>query len=354
MKLLRRQKILYAAVFILAAVSFIIMLFPMAGEPLGFVSEFLNRTVGQLFSLVPFSAMSVVIFCIPVFVGLVVWRIVVNAKRRTMKRFWLNFFCVVCIIFVWFTFILGINYRKDDVYGKMGLAEREISVQNIAAASDRVIDDLNRNAAQVSFDGENRSLVLPDGYDKDKITQLVLEAVDKQDFDFLYDFTVRPKYTAVSGMLNILGFDGVYFPLFAELNIDSSVSAANLCVLFTHELMHAKGVLNEGQAEFLAQYICVNSDDAVLRYCGSYSAATDFLTRLKQEDESLYRTALGRIEDEYLRARLNYFVHRAIDYRPSFFTSVANFFYDLYMRLNFMDGLSAYDQSVEGWVRLYL
>lgn len=349
MKIFSAKNIKYVALAAVTVFAFVVMLFPTSGDTFGFISEFLNRVVGWIFSLVPFSVMTLLILLIPVFLGLFIWRVVVNAGRHTMRRFWTRVVCVLCAVFVWYTFILGINYRKTSVYDKMGLSETQYSLTNLVAANDYLTDILNVCATEVQFDGESRALVLPDGYDAQKITDEVTKAIEKQNFEFLYDFQPTPKYTFVPGLLQVLGFDGVYFPLLAELNIDSAVSDGNLCVLLTHELMHAKGVLNESQAEFLAQYICVNSDDAILRYCGSYNAVVKSLTKIKEISPAAYTAQLNKIHDEYLRLRIGYFTSQEDE--TGFFTKIANFFYDIYLRLNFMDGMSAYSDDVYGWVR---
>ena len=146
-----------------------------------------------------------------------------------------------------------------------------------------------------------------------------------------------------------MGFDGVYFPLFGELNIDSSIKTGNLAVLLTHETIHSKGILNEEDTEFLAQYICVHSNDLVLRYSGSYTATIYLLKNLKNTDQALYLGQLAKIKDEYLRQRMAYVV--AFEKQQGFLTQTANFVYDLYLRLNYVNGANAYDESINGWAR---
>ncbi len=348
MKIFERKNIKYTVLFLLTIVAFVMMLFPKSGETFGFISQFLNLIVGWVFSLFPFSVLTIFILLIPVYVGLVVWRIVVNAKRKTMKKFWFNFLCVACILFVWFSFILGLNYRKASVYDKMNFAQAELTNENVIAASDYLIKKLNDSARSVDFDGPNRALVLPADYDKTKIEDIVNHAIAKQNLQFLYGFASKPKYTFIPNLLGVMGFDGVYFPFFAELNIDSSVSDGNLGVLLTHELMHAKGILNEEEAEFLAQYICVHSDDAILRYSGSYTATVALLQLI--DGDNLQRQ-LDKIEDVFLRMRISYVVGKNSYYNASWFESISNFFYDVYLKLNYVDGVSAYDNDVRGWVR---
>jgi len=338
--------------FLLTTVVFVAMLFPYSGETFGFVSEFANRTVGGFFSAIPFSLLTVAILVVPALVALVIWRIVVNKKNNTLKRFWMRATAFVCVCYIWCSCIIGFNYRKESVYVKMGLADVTVDTEAIVSASTCMINLLNDCSTQVEFDGMNRNLVLPDGYDRQHIKKLVKEAVAKQNFDFLYDFDATPKDTFVPGVLKWSGADGIYFPLFAELNIDSSVVDGNLAVLLTHETIHSKGILDEEETEFLAQYICVFSDDPVLKYSGSYTATIYLLREVMLADENLFFTQLNKINDEPLRKRIGYFTQKSINDKE-FFESVSSFFYDIYLRLNFVDGADAYYKSINGWVRFF-
>ncbi|MBR2030446.1 MAG: DUF3810 family protein [Clostridia bacterium] len=354
-KFFGKLKIWHKAFLLLGVVVFFVLLFPTSGEWLGFVSQFANRVVGGLFSAIPFSVMTVAILLLPVFVALVIWRVVVNKKRKTMAKFFANCFAVLCAVYFLFACMLGLNYRKQSVYDKMGFAQIEVTAAQVANASDYVINVLNQCADEilhyggVDFDGFDRNVVLPAEYSKEKIAQLAHDEIEKQNFDFLYDFSAKPKYTFVPGILSWMGFDGIYFPLFGELNIDSSIKTGNLAVLLTHETIHSKGILNEEQTEFLAQYICVHSDDLVLRYSGSYTATIYLLQNLKNTDQNAFKSQLLKIKDKYLRQRISFVVGK--EKEQGFLTQVANFFYDLYLRLNYVNGANAYDDSVNGWAR---
>lgn len=354
-KFFGRLKLWHKISLVLGVIAFVIMLFPTSGEWLGFVSQFANKVVGGLFSVIPFSVMTVAILLLPVFVFLFVWRIVVNKKQKTMAKFCANVLAAICIAYCLFACLLGLNYRKESVYDKMGLKQMTVDSTAVAKASDYVIEVLNSATEEilldggVDFDGFDRNIVLTPDYTKDKITSLANDAIQKQNFDFLYDFGAKPKYTFVPGILSWMGFDGVYFPLFAELNVDSSVKTGNLSVLLTHETIHSKGILNEEQTEFLAQYVCVHSDDLVLRYSGSYTATIYLLKNLKNTDYELFKGQISKIDDEYLRQRISYVVNK--EQKAGVLTQVANFFYDLYLKLNFVSGADAYDDCINGWAR---
>ena len=90
-KFFGKLKIWHKVCLLLGVVAFVILLFPQSGEWLGFVSMFANRVVGGLFSLIPFSVMTVAILLLPLFVALVVWRVVANKKRKTLARFFAKY-----------------------------------------------------------------------------------------------------------------------------------------------------------------------------------------------------------------------------------------------------------------------
>ena len=338
----------------MGVVVFVVLLCPKSGEWLGFVSKFFNKVMGGAVSIVPFSIMTLFILLVPVFVGLFVWRIVVNKRNKTLSKFCANVLAVICIVYFVFACVIGLNYRKDSVYDKMNFAQTQTNANTVAKASDYVIDILNSCADEilldggVDFDGFDRNLVLPADYTKQKLQQSVYQAIEKQNLDFLYDFSAKTKYTFVPGVLSVMGFDGMYFPL-GELNIDSSMKTGNLAVLLTHETIHAKGILNEEQTEFLAQYICAHSDDLVLRYSGSYTALIYLLKNLKNTAPELLQGQLNKIQDKYLRLRLAYVVN--FEEEAGFFQKVANLFYDVYLKLNYVGGSNAYGDSINGWVR---
>ena len=354
-KFFGKLKLWHKLSLLIAFVAFVLLLFPKSGEWLGFVSEFFNRVLGGFISLIPFSVMTLLILLLPVLIGLFVWRIVVNKRRKTLPKFCANMLAVACIVYVLFACMLGLNYRKDNVYDKMGFAQTQTNATTVAKASDYVIGVLNDCANEIlqeggmEFDGFDRNIVLPSGYNNEHLDNSVRKAIEKQNLDFLYDFSSKTKVTFVPGVLSALGFDGIYFPLLGELNIDSSIKTGNLAVLLTHEVVHSKGILNEEQTEFLAQYICVHSDDLVLRYSGSYTATVYLLKSLKNTAPELLQGQLSKIEDKYLQKRIAYVVNTQPD--ENFFQKVANVFYDVYLRLNYTNGANAYDDSINGWVR---
>ena len=59
---------------------------------------------------------------------------------------------------------------------------------------------------------------------------------------------------------------GVTFSPLAEANIDTMIPNGDIPFTVAHELAHTKGVMREGDANILAFYVCINSDNPLLRF----------------------------------------------------------------------------------------
>ena len=59
---------------------------------------------------------------------------------------------------------------------------------------------------------------------------------------------------------------GVTFSPLAEANIDTMIPAGDLPFTVAHELAHTKGVMREDDANILALYVCLNSENSFLRF----------------------------------------------------------------------------------------
>ena len=59
---------------------------------------------------------------------------------------------------------------------------------------------------------------------------------------------------------------GVTFSPLAEANIDTLIPTGDLPFTVAHELAHTKGVMREDDANILAFYVCLNSDNTYLRF----------------------------------------------------------------------------------------
>lgn len=83
---------------------------------------------------------------------------------------------------------------------------------------------------------------------------------------------------------------GVTFAPFAESNINTLNASGDIPFTVAHELAHTKGVMREEDANMLAFYVCLNSENAYLRF----SAYNRYFYLIRKLNSSLYMSAEER------------------------------------------------------------
>ena len=79
---------------------------------------------------------------------------------------------------------------------------------------------------------------------------------------------------------------GVTFSPLAEANIDTLIPTGDLPFTVAHELAHTKGVMREDDANILAFYVCLNSDNTYLRF----SAYNRYFSSIRPMGSGTYLT----------------------------------------------------------------
>lgn len=79
---------------------------------------------------------------------------------------------------------------------------------------------------------------------------------------------------------------GVTFSPFAEANINTMVPNGDLPFTVAHELAHTKGVMREDDANILALYVCLNSENPYLRF----SAYNRYFSSIRPMGSATYLT----------------------------------------------------------------
>ena len=93
---------------------------------------------------------------------------------------------------------------------------------------------------------------------------------------------------------------GVTFSPLAEANIDTMIPTGDIPFTVAHELAHTKGVMREDDANILALYVCLNSENSYLRF----SAYNRYFSMMRTMGSGTYltqeeRTHLVAIDPAY-------------------------------------------------------
>lgn len=237
-------------------------------------------------------------------------------------------------------------YGRASCFSALGLKDASVTEEEVYAAAEYFLAALNDTAALVERDGEGNAL---QPYSFDTLADKVNAAFDALPAGYYARFSVRPKEVALSVPMSYLGITGIYFPFYAEANVNVNIPASELPVTLAHETAHAKGVAHETEANVTAYVLCIRSDDAYIRYSGLMRAVSSLLNALPEEQfDTLYAALDPCVAQEYRSVSAHYARYEgAVD-------KISSFFNDIFLKANGVQGGTAsYGMTARGLVALW-
>ena len=149
--------------------------------------------------------------------------------------------------------------------------------------------------------------------------------------------------------MSYLGITGIYFPFFAESNVNMNIPAFELPNTMAHEMAHAKGVSRENEANIISYTLCIRSDDAYLNYSGLMRAAANLINALPKEEAKTLRERLApEILQEYRNENEHYEKYEGLLDR------ISSLFNNLFLKANgVQSGTRSYGETTRSLVALY-
>ena len=282
--------------FILAAVSAILYLIfrlsPVFSDWFnGHISTIGRRLLSYLTVWIPFSAAELLILLLPViFVALIVigYRACDDDSARSL---WIyagklsSLLCVIWIIFVW-NFAAG--YSGTTLDRKLELERTEVSATELHQTALILSEQLQELSDEILFPNQDSSSVMP--YSYSEMNQKLMDAYDKyaETHDFPDHFYSRVKPVMLSGLMSYTHITGVYTFFTGEANINIHFPDYTIPFTAAHELAHQRGVAREDEANMIAFLVCMESDDAYIRYSALLNIYEYVASALYSADKTLY------------------------------------------------------------------
>ena len=94
----------------------------------------------------------------------------------------------------------------------------------------------------------------------------------QEEYPFLWGPVNRGKPVQLSHWWSYTGITGMYFPFFAEANVNIDVPDSGIPATAAHELAHTRGFAREDECNFLAYLACIHHSSGDVRYSGYLSA----------------------------------------------------------------------------------
>ena len=308
------------------------------------VCEFFARTFsrawififGNLFGWLPFSLYE--LFLIVVIVGaivFVVFEIVFLAKRKWQSL--LSALLIVALsVFVFLniytstaSFSYGRDKLPDEVYSEY--SGDDLTYEEAISLAEKIINQVNADYRATEHDAEG-NIVYP--YSFREMSDMLADEYKRIESSYFSSYTPRGKKIINKTIMSELHITGVFFAPFGEANVNGyEVDNMYFPHTLAHEMAHGKGVMREYEANLVASYVCLTSDNPYLRYGAlvdcMYSALS--IVWLYPNSTAEHSRLFSMIDDGIRKEDSNY-----SRFYGQFNTlrRIGNWFNDLYLKLN--------------------
>lgn len=324
------------------------------------VCEFFARTFsrawififGNLFGWLPFSLYE--LFLVVVIVGAIVFvvlEIVFLSKHKWQSLLSaalivaLSVFTFLNIYTATASFAYGRDRLPDEVYSEY--SGDDITFEEAVTLAETIINQANADYLATHHDVDG-NIVYP--YSFQEISDMLTEEYKRLESSYFSSYTPKGKKIINKTIMSELHITGVFFAPFGEANINGyEVNNLYFPHTLAHEMAHGKGVMREYEANLVASYICLTSDNPYLRYGAlvdcMYSAIN--IVGLYPNSSKIVESLYASINDGIRTERENYSKFYA---QFTLLKDIGNFFNDLYLKLNKQkEGTGSYNKPGESF-----
>ncbi len=259
-------------------------LYKLVSIPLGVLSSAVPFSLTELAAVLAFPAL---IFAIILFV-----RKIKKSKER--KKNAVKAVRVLCgfLSFAMFLYMTnhGANFYRLKISELMELDTSPKTADFLLEVCGILADGAKQARGELSVD-ENGCVK----FENSVFTELSrassgYEAIVK-DYSYLNTGTWKQKPVLLSYYWSYTGIVGMYFPFFAECNVN--IEQPDFAIPFTasHESAHSRGIAREDECNFLAFLSCINSEYPEFRYSGYMNAFKYCSNALYKYDKEMWKEA---------------------------------------------------------------
>ncbi len=235
-------------------------------------ARFLGTGLAFITNLFPISLAEVSIIITAVVVVILIVLIVKDFKKKLPFKAISH---IVTILLIPIAIISGYMTTSEMQYNRKAppipLYEENPDKTELYSIVNYFAEDYNYCASQLKFDKNGEIIV---DYRMDELNEILAkeyERLNTKEFDGYFNkFTPRCKPMMSSEIYSQLQITGVDFGLFGEANINTVQPKAGVPMVMAHEIAHTKGVMRESDANLVAMYLLLGSENPYLRFSGYY------------------------------------------------------------------------------------
>lgn len=300
--------------------------------------------ISQITSNIPFSLYE---FTIVLIIGLCLYFIISFLVKLFKRKFFkslktsLNFIIVIFIFVDIYMSTASISYGRTTV--NIPQYNEPVDQEFIDNVFDYFLNDYNEISTHFERN-EDGTIVSP--YTFEEINNLLIDEYKKLDTSYFSEFTPKAKKLTFSGIFSELHITGVFFAPSGEANINTDLHPVELPHTMAHEIAHSKGIFREDDANLVAMYVTLTSENEFLRYSSYYHNFSSLLRIYSQTNYEKYLEKYSLLNDDIIKE------YRAINKYwndHNFLSKVGQFFNDIYLKLNGnSNGVKDYVDNSEG------
>ena len=290
---------------------------------------------GNLFGWIPISFYE--LFLIAAIVGgvtLVVLIIVFLCKmqwRRLLSAALITAVTVLSFLNIYIataSFSYGRNPLPDEVYTEYN--GDDLTFEQAVELADNLVNRGNAAYRATEHDAEG-NIVYP--YSFREMSKKIAKEYERLESDYFSPYTPSAKRIINKTIMSELHIVGVFFAPFGEANINGYETNLYLPHTMAHEMAHGKGVMREYEADLLAYYILLTSENPYLSYGAivkcMYSAIS--IVGLYPNSQQAVTALYEKIDNGITEERNNYSKFYG---KFTLLEDIGEFFNDLYLKLN--------------------
>jgi hypothetical protein len=175
-----------------------------------------------------------------------------------------------------------------------------------------------------------------------ELNELLRQEYKRLNSGYFSTFTPNVKGILNKRIMSEMHITGVFFAPFGEPNINVTRIDVFTPSTMAHELAHSKGVMRESDANTVASYLLLTSENAFLRYSGYVDCLSDALrmVRLYPNSNADYIRLSNSVHAGVSREIANYNKHWN---QYTLFADIGEFFNNIYLKLQGQtDGTGSY------------
>ena len=181
----------------------------------------------------------------------------------------------------------GLNYSRKPYAETAGLKTQAVEVDKVEELAKQLAQQANELRAQVCEGDEAFRLELSQRQVMKKVNQAYANAAQK--YPWLSGTYGTPKIALLSTPLAHLNIAGIFTPFLMEAHVNGHEADVMLAATAMHEAAHLRGFAREDEANYIAYAVCMESDDAFVRYSGTLLGLVYAGNALNGSDPEAYR-----------------------------------------------------------------